>query len=266
MGHADQLRVGPWTPEPGRHSGRTVTAESTAEYPQRRPCFADRTTVTVDPPEWLDVLPYADDLDEFARRYRGSRRAARRQHAVVLVAALVVAAAVLLVVWALPKHRGMHVAGGTNAAQGNTAQGHTAQSAAPLTPVTYQADAPANTLFGTAHTRPYPGASDGVIVQTIGNWGNGVGEGALRFNNVVVPGAGTYALTFFYVNPNNEPTRSVIITASGSGSVSLTVAGSAACCSAQQVRVDLNRGPNSITFSNPAGHAPAIDRIVVGPL
>src|SRR5881398_1455106 len=101
MGHADQLRVGPWTPEPGRHSGRTVTAESTAEYPQRRPCFADRTTVTVDPPEWLDVLP---------------------------VAALVVAAAVLLVVWALPKHRGMHVAGGTNAAQGNAAQGNTAQS------------------------------------------------------------------------------------------------------------------------------------------
>src|SRR5207302_1616094 len=138
MGHADQLRVGPCAPEPGRHSGRTVTAESTAEYPQQRPRFAHRTTVTVDHPEWLDA-------------------------------------------------------------------------------------------------RPYAGASDGVIVQTIGNWGNGVGEGALRFNNVVVPGAGTYALTVFYVNPNNEPTRSVIITASGSGSVSLTVAGSAACCSAQQV-------------------------------
>src|SRR5436305_2045261 len=92
-----------------------------------------------------------------------------------------------------------------------------------------------------------------------------VGQGALRINNVAVPGPGTYALTSFYVNPNNDPTRSVIITASGSGSVSLTVAGSAACCSAQQVRVDLNRGPNSITFSNPAGHAPAIDRTVVRP-
>jgi hypothetical protein len=254
MGHADQLRVGPWVPEPGRHSGRSAADQPTAEYLLSR--FDDRTTMVGGLSEWIDIGQYPDELDDSARRYRGSRRVVRRQQFLALIAALAVAGAVLLVVTMLPKHRGMHIAGGTGTTPG----------AATMTPVTYQADAPANTLFGTAHANAYPGATDGVVVRTLGNWGKGVGEGALRFNNVVVPEAGTYALTFYYVLPNNEPTRSVVITASGSMSVSLTVAGNATCCSAQMVRVDLNKGPNSITFSNPAGHAPAIDRIVVGPL
>src|SRR5947209_17383776 len=111
MGHADQLRVGPWVPEPGRHSGRTATDEITAEYPLRRPRLDERTTVLGGPSEWLDFTPYGDELDEFARRYRGSRRAVRRQRAVVLIAALVVAGAVLFVVTVLPRHSGMHMTG-----------------------------------------------------------------------------------------------------------------------------------------------------------
>jgi hypothetical protein len=98
------------------------------------------------------------------------------------------------------------------------------------------------------------------------HWFYCAGEGALRVNNVNVPRTGMYALTFYYALPNNEPTRSVIITASGFGSVSVTVAGNATCCSSQIVRVLLDKGMNSITFSNPMGHAPAIDKIVISPL
>ncbi len=189
--------------------------------------------------------------------YRGYRRAARHGRVLALIAALVVSAALLLVVSALPeRHGGQPGAGGAGAGQ----------SAATGPPMTYEADAPANTLFGSAVARTYPGASDGVIVQTLGNWGTGVGEGALRVNDVMVPGTGMYALTFYYVLPTNEPTRSVIITASGFGSVSVTVAGNTTCCSSQIVHVVLDKGINSITFSNPKGHAPAIDKIVISPL
>ena len=259
MERVDQLRIGPWVPESGRHSDRARVAmeETTAEFGLHRRLADDRPTSGGRPFDGLlDFAPYADEPDELLARYRGYRRA-RRGRVIALAAALGVAAAVLLVAAALPVRHGMdQVAGGASPGQGAPA----------AAPVTYQADAPANTLFGVARTTPYPGASDGVIVQTLGNWGKGVGEGALRINNVVVPATGAYALTLFYVFPNNEPTRTMILTASGFSSISVTLAGNATCCSSQTVRVDLDKGANSITFSNPAGHAPAVDRIVIGPL
>jgi hypothetical protein len=258
MERVDQLRIGPWVPESGRHADRTgpTIDDGTAEYGLHSTRADERSTMVGR--SWdqlLDFAPYPDEQHDLLRPYRGYRRA-RRGRVLALVAALAVAAAVLLVAAGVAR-RGMHpVAGGAGQAP----------SAAPVTAVTYQADAPANTLFGVARTTPYPGASDGVIVQTLGNWGKGVGEGALRFNNVQVPATGVYALTLYYVFPNKEPTRTMIITASGFGSISMTLAGNATCCAAQVVRVDLNKGTNSITFSNPAGHAPAVDRIVIGPL
>ena len=198
MERVDQLRIGPWVPDSGRHADRVRMAmdETTAEYGLHRRS-SDRL---------LDFAPY--EPDDVLPRYRGYRRAGRRGRVVALVAALVVAAAVLLVAAVLPIRHGMHnLAGGTNPGQ----------SAAAGPPVTYQADAPANTLFGVARTTPYPGASDGVIVQTLGNWGKGVGEGALRINDVVVPATGAYALTLYYVFPNKEPTRTMVITASRVG-------------------------------------------------
>jgi hypothetical protein len=264
MQRADRLRVGPWVPVPGRHADRAATDEITAEHPVHRPRAATpprfgggRPAAFDGPAGWLlDFGPHADELDDGGRGYRGYRRVARHRRVLALIAALVVSAALLLVVSALPERRNGEPGAGGGGAR---------QSAATGPPVTYEADAPANTLFGSAVARTYPGASDGVIVQTLGNWGTGVGEGALRINDVMVPGAGMYALTFYYVLPNNEPTRSVI-TASGFGSVSVTVAGNATCCSSQIVHVVLDKGVNSITFSNPNGHAPAIDKIVINPL
>jgi hypothetical protein len=102
------------------------------------------------------------------------------------------------------------------------------------------------------------------VVRFIGNWGSVLGPGALRFNGIVAPATGTYVMTFAYVNINmNESTRSVVITASGPGSVLAVVAGGSVCCSTQIVKVYLVKGTNAITFSNPRGHAPTIDRITI---
>jgi hypothetical protein len=136
-------------------------------------------------------------------------------------------------------------------------------SASPFAPTTYEAESGQNTLTGSATVVMLPGASGGRLVQDIGAWGSAKGDGALRFNNVVVPTTGTYVLTFFFANLNNEPTRTVVITASGPDSIVLTVAGNSTCCASQLVRITLVKGQNSITFSNPAGHAPAIDKIQI---
>jgi hypothetical protein len=109
----------------------------------------------------------------------------------------------------------------------------------------------------------YPGASGGKLVHGLGNFGGTAGPGGLRFNNVVVPVSGNYTLTFYFVNPDNEPTRTVYITASGKASLPVVVAGGNVCCLAQPVQIFLVKGTNTITFTNPQGHAPAIDRIVI---
>lgn len=204
-------------------------------------------------PTVLGPWPYADPRESAGRGYRGVRRAVRHGPAIVGLALLAVGVVVLAALVSAPAaHRG-HPA---------TAGGASASASTGL-PETYEAEAPANTLLGSARTSVYPNASGGVIVQTLGTWGGTVGEGALRFNDVIAPASGTYALTFYYAQPNDEPTRTAVVTASGSGSVSVTVAGNATCCSAQRIRVELDAGANSVTFSNPSGHAPAIDKIVI---
>ncbi len=198
-------------------------------------------------------------MEEITAEYRAPSRygqhrggpAARLGPAIAGLSLLAVAILVLAALVAAPVvPRGHPSAGGTSAA------------AAGL-PETYEAEAPVNTLYGSARVQAYPSASGGVLVQTLGNWGGSVGEGALRFNGVMAPAGGTYELTLYYTEPNNEPTRTAVITASGFGSVSVTVAGNATCCSSQRVRVTLGSGANSITVSNPSGHAPAIDKIVI---
>jgi hypothetical protein len=193
--------------------------------------------------------------DDGDGRHRGGRRAGELRAVLVTIPVLVVAvAAILFVVSPSPR-----------AGYGAQRVSGTAASRPVPTglPATYEADAPANTLTGSANRTAYANASDGVIVRTLGNWGLAAGDGALRFNNVVVPDNGVYVLTFYYAHPNDEPTRTVVITASGFGSAEITVAGTATCCSSQTLRVILDKGANTITFSNPKGRAPAIDKIVI---
>jgi hypothetical protein len=132
-----------------------------------------------------------------------------------------------------------------------------------ITPVTYEAEAPGNVLDGSAFVDDYPNASGGHIVRNIGKWDRRGTAGSLRFTNVTAPVSGTYLLTFFYVHLDNNPERSAVITVSGSAPVEVTVTGTDTCCSTARLRITLRQGSNMITFSQPDGHAPSLDKIVV---
>ena len=137
------------------------------------------------------------------------------------------------------------------------------RTAVPFGPVTIEAEAPGNALHGSARVDQYPGASGGSIVHNIGDWGDRQGPGILLFQNVIVPADGAYTLTFFFVDIDNEASRTAVITVLGGASQSVPVQGSSTCCTPATVRVTLQKGSNIITFGNETGHAPSIDRIVL---
>jgi hypothetical protein len=132
-----------------------------------------------------------------------------------------------------------------------------------LRPVTYEAEAPGNDLGGSANTRTYDGASGGRVVSNLGDWGSNAGPGTLTVRDVTAPENAVYRLTFYFVHPDDARQRTVVITVAGVGSFSVTVQGNATCCNAQRVTVTLHKGANAITFGNPDGHAPSIDKIVI---
>ncbi|MDG6105624.1 hypothetical protein Daura_13245 [Dactylosporangium aurantiacum] len=130
-------------------------------------------------------------------------------------------------------------------------------------PVTFEAEAPGNALGGSAWVDRYPGASGGSIVRNIGDWNSRDGDGFLRFQHISVPVAGTYTLRLFHVNIDNERTRTVVVTVAGRDPQPVTLTGGSTCCTGSALKVQLRKGDNSITVSNPDGHAPSVDRIVL---
>lgn len=130
-------------------------------------------------------------------------------------------------------------------------------------PVTIEAEAPGNVTGGSAWVEEYPGASGGAVVRNLGDWGDRRGDGFLRFTGITVPADGTYTVKFFFVNIDNERTRTAVITVPGQDPQSVSVEGGATCCTAASVRVTLRKGTNTVTFGNSRGHAPSIDRIVL---
>ncbi|MEV4416239.1 hypothetical protein [Catellatospora sp. NPDC049609] len=138
-----------------------------------------------------------------------------------------------------------------------------AASPAAFGPVAYEAEASGNTLLGQAAVVSLSGASGGRAVRNIGNGAGAKKDGGLRFNAVTVPEAGTYTLTFYYAQLVGPRADRVVVTVAGGGAVTAGVAGGADCCASRSVSVRLRAGANAVTFGNPDGPAPAIDRIVV---
>ena len=132
-------------------------------------------------------------------------------------------------------------------------------------PVTYEAEDSANTVSAGAFIAKYSGASGGRIVKNLGTWGSPAGAGKLTFTGVRVPAAGQYTVMIFYVHVNGDATRSLVVTVAGNDPKKLSVSGGSACCRQQTVTLRLAAGVNKISLGNPAGHAPAIDKITVGP-
>ena len=107
------------------------------------------------------------------------------------------------------------------------------------------------------------GASGGRVVRHLGDGAGAKKDGALRFNAITVPEAGTYTLTFYYAQVAGPRADRVTISVAGGGTVTATVAGDGACCASRSVSVRLRAGANAVTFTNTGGPAPAIDRVVV---
>ena len=135
----------------------------------------------------------------------------------------------------------------------------------PFGAVTIEAEAGGDITTPSESTRnvEYPGASGGRIIQNIGAWDRPPGPGTLTFNHVAVPSTGTYTITIFYVHPNNEADRQAIVSVSGTEPVTVDFAGNSACCLTKAVSVIMTAGEHTIMISNPAAHAPAIDKIVI---
>ncbi|MEN3303832.1 MAG: hypothetical protein V7603_34 [Micromonosporaceae bacterium] len=284
--------------DPTRHGGQPPTPPYEFPEPVRDGSPPIRQPAPVPEDEIAGVRH--DELGQ-DRRYRGLRRAdgaLDRRWPIVGGALLVVivALAVLIVLVAMPARRTAvappNGAGAASVSVAASPQRSPAMSAAPAsapaavptaTPVlnvpppqppsatpfrsvTYQAESAGNVLGGSALVQAYPGASGGKIVRTIGAWGGLLGPGTLTFPNVAVPANGVYVLTFFYVHLDNAAQRTVLITIGGVGSFAVTVLGTSTCCAGKAVAVPLRKGVNSITFGNPDGHAPSLDKIVVSVL
>ncbi|MCO5972887.1 DUF4832 domain-containing protein [Actinoallomurus soli] len=125
-------------------------------------------------------------------------------------------------------------------------------------PVSYEAEAPGNTLAGGAVVASCSGCSGG---QKAGYIGNG---GTLTFTNVAGGTGGATNVTVYYAS---QVSRTLKISANDGTPVSVTPPATAdwQTVASTSVTLPLNAGSaNTITIANPSDWAPDIDRIVVG--
>jgi hypothetical protein len=235
-----------------------------------------------------------EPIEEYEGRRRAARPSARRW--VVLAAILIGLAAVIAVPLAL-RTRNATPAAATATTGEPTADETAPASAASLVPpvgvaavpatstntgrtgptsrgqtttsgqtgafsVTLEAEGPGVTLYGSARVDTYPGASGGSIVRNLGKWDSS--PGSIRFN-VTLPSTGSYVITIWYVHLDGERTRSAQISVSGADPVTKTFIGSATCCASLALApMNLAAGAHTVTIANPTGHAPSVDKIVIG--
>lgn len=127
--------------------------------------------------------------------------------------------------------------------------------------VSYEAEAPANTIGGGAVVSGCSTCSGG---QKVGYLGGG---GFVQFNNVTATSAGLYNLTIYYVD-GDGCCRPAYLSFNGGTGVLMDFHGNGNWGSVQsmQIPVQLQAGNNTIKFDNPTGYAPDVDRIVVAPI
>jgi hypothetical protein len=146
---------------------------------------------------------------------------------------------------------------------------HLDVTAATGTISSYEAEAAANTLSGTAARAGNSGASGG---QHVGFIGAGAGN-TLRFNNITVPAAGRYRMVVAYANAevvgnhqynNNIVDRGADISVNGGAARRVYFRNTLSWTTFRTtvVEVDLVAGANTIAFGNASGgYAPDIDLI-----
>lgn len=135
----------------------------------------------------------------------------------------------------------------------------------------YEAEATANTLAGTAVVTSNNGASGGKYVGYIG-----LGSGnTLQFNGVTAAASGTYDLVIQYANDEfstggagyntNSINRYADISINGGATTRLyfRVTGSWSTFKTAVLPVHLNAGSNTVKISNAAAYAPDVDKLSV---
>ena len=139
--------------------------------------------------------------------------------------------------------------------------------------VSYEAEAPSNTIAGAAFTSPCVGyiktpgtqggdpedgtCSAGHRVKYVGNGSSNY----VRFNYVKAPVSGTYQLTVYSMVLG---TRSISVSVNGGSAKTITVTGDDWFSAiGKSINVSLNAGNNTIKIYNNSAYAPDIDRIVV---
>ncbi|KAF0096039.1 MAG: fibronectin type III domain-containing protein [Puniceicoccaceae bacterium 5H] len=122
--------------------------------------------------------------------------------------------------------------------------------------VTYEAEASGNTLSGDAVVSSSTNSSGGMKVGYLGN------GSALTFNSLAVGSSGSHTLTVYYLSAEARDLR---ISISGGASSTHSLAGSGGwdTVGSFSTTVYLSAGSQSITFDNPNGWAPDIDKIEV---
>jgi hypothetical protein len=242
----------------------------------------------------LRPLPTSNEADSWSAppslpaevtAYRGLRRADPRPARVrpILVAVLIgLAALVSVPLILLTAHSGGRSSGAvtTGSQSAGPTEGETAPaSLAPamsesaqttITPSTTRRPEPGSALMTLeaetariirpARAISYPGASNGSIVTGIGT--SEEDSGSIQFN-VVIPAAGSYVITIYFVNLDAS-TTSADISISDVGTVTQTFAGTSVCCaSVALAAMMIAPGRHIITIGNDRGPGPSVDKIVI---
>jgi hypothetical protein len=121
---------------------------------------------------------------------------------------------------------------------------------------TYEAEAAVNTLSGGAHVVPCDRCSGGSRVTGVGLLG------ALTFTHVAAERSGPIKLSVTYVSPDARTARISV-----NGGVAMGVAFPATRSDDRpgttRIVATLRPGANTVSFLNPAGVAPDIDKMVI---
>ena len=130
-----------------------------------------------------------------------------------------------------------------------------------FTPIQIEAEDARNSVTGAAQRASYGTASGGILVRDIGSPPGG-SMGSLIVP-VTVPDSGQYNVLVSIAVPEGPATLTLVVAASGSIPVAVSVTGRSLCCSNGSVAVTLQAGTNWITFGNPTDRGPAIDVIQI---
>jgi hypothetical protein len=131
-----------------------------------------------------------------------------------------------------------------------------------IIPTSYEAEAPQNTLIGSAGPISCSSYSGGYRVCCISTQSDGQ-SGTLQFNKVNKSIAGSYTMTIYYTE--GDPGSWIGYISVNGGSIAFTgvYTGSWDAVGTVNITISLRAGDNTIKFFNPNGPGPDIDRIVV---